>query len=114
MTHPAEDSDRSGDPIPGPCRVGVEVGGVGGFTVTGIQVSSTVLTCLRWYPSQPGVVHRLSAIRSKIVSRGITRMCAVTVFTNMYWRWANRAENLLLGSVGLLWIIHGAARGGAE
>ena len=31
------------------------------FAVTGIQGSSAVLTCSRWYPSQPGVMHRLSA-----------------------------------------------------
>ena len=31
------------------------------FAVTGIHVSSVVLTCPRWYPSQPGVMHRLSA-----------------------------------------------------
>ena len=31
------------------------------FAVTGIQGSSVVLTCSRWYPSQPGVMHRLSA-----------------------------------------------------
>ena len=29
--------------------------------MTGIQGSSVVLTCLRWYPSLPGVMHRLSA-----------------------------------------------------
>ena len=42
-------------------------------------------------------------IRSKIasLSRGITRICAVTEFTNTYWRWANRNENLPFGSFGI-------------
>ena len=31
------------------------------FAVMGIQGSSVVLTCLCWSPSQPGVMHRLSA-----------------------------------------------------
>ena len=48
-------------------------------------------------------------IRSKTASRGITRICAVTVFTHMYRRWANRTENLPFGSAGLLRIIQGAA-----
>ena len=30
------------------------------FAVGGIQVSNVVLTCLRWHPSQPGVMNRLS------------------------------------------------------
>ena len=69
------------------------------FTVTGIQGSSVIL-----------VVNRESCtgcrrIRSRTASRGITRICAVTVFTNIYWRWANRTENLPFGSVGLLWIM---------
>ena len=32
-----------------------------GFAVAGIQVSSVMLTCMRWYPSQPGVMNRLSS-----------------------------------------------------
>ena len=48
-------------------------------------------------------------IRSMIASRGcnsgITRICTVTEFTNRYWMWANRTENLPFESVGLLWII---------
>ena len=72
------------------------------FAVTGIQGSSVVLTCSRWYPSQLESCTGCRRIRSKLVSRGITRICAVTVLTNIYWRWANRTENLPFGSVGLL------------
>ena len=72
------------------------------FAEMGIQGSSVVLTCLRWYPSQLESCTGCRRIRSKSVSRGITRICAVTVFTNIYWRWANRTENLPFGSAGLL------------
>ena len=41
-------------------------------------------------------------IRSKIASRGITRICAVTEFNNIYRGWANRTVNLPFGSVCLL------------
>ena len=36
------------------------------FAVTGIQGSSVVLTCSRWYPSQPGFMHRFSADPVKV------------------------------------------------
>ena len=81
----------------------------GCFAATGIQGSSVVLTCLRWYPSQPGVITGYQRILSKIASRGITWICTVTVFTNIYWRWANHTEKLPFRSVGLLCIKQGAA-----
>ena len=48
-------SERS-QPSPPLCRV---------FRSDGIQGSSVLLTCSRWYPSQPGVMHLLSADQVK-------------------------------------------------
>ena len=87
-------------------RAGITDGVYSCFAVTGIQGSSVVLTCLRWsrYPSQLESCTGCRRItgRSKSVSRGITRICVVTVFTNIYWRWVDRTENLPFGSAGLL------------
>ena len=52
------------------------------FAVAGIQVSSVVLTCLRWHPSQPGVMKRLPT-HYILRSRGIFRVCTVTVIANL-------------------------------
>ena len=69
----------------------------------GIRANLQRTRRLRWYPShwQLESCTGCRRIRSKSVSRGITRICAVTV-TNIYWRWANRTENLPFGSAGLL------------
>ena len=70
------------------------------FAVTATQGSSVVLTCFAGIRVNRESCTGCRRIRSKTC--GITRICAVTVFTNIYWRLANRTENLPFGSVGLL------------